>query len=71
MDDIWGIWKGSKEEFMSFVELCNGHEERIKVTFEICEKEAVFFYVKVSKTEEGEIQTGHVTYTRTQIIPSM
>ena len=53
VDDIWGIWKGSKEEFLSFVGLCNGHEERIKVTFEVCEKEAVFLDVKVSKKEGG------------------
>ena len=57
VDDIWGIWKGSKEEFMRFVEVCNGHEERIKVTFEICEKEAVFLDVKVSRNEEGGIKT--------------
>ena len=57
VDDIWGVWKGSKEEFMSFVALCNGHEERIKITFEICEKEAVFLDVKVSKNEGGRIKT--------------
>ena len=39
------------QEFGSFVALCNGHEERIKVTYEICEKEAVFLDVKVSKNE--------------------
>ena len=57
VDDIWGIWKGSKEEFEKFIEICNGHEERIKVTYDICEREAVFLDVKVSKTEEGKIKT--------------
>ena len=57
VDDIWGVWKGSKEEFEKFVKLGNEHEERIKVTYEICEKEAVFLDVKVSKGEEGRLKT--------------
>ena len=57
VDDIWGIWKGSKEEFSKFVELCNGHEERIKVTYEICEQEAVFLDVKVIRKEDGNVKT--------------
>ena len=31
VDDIWGVWQG-QEEFQRFVGICNGHEERIKVT---------------------------------------
>ena len=27
VDDIIGVWKGSKEEFLRFIEICNGHEE--------------------------------------------
>ena len=57
VDDIWGIWKGSKEEFEEFVKICNGHEERIKVTYDICDQEAVFLDVKVSKAEEGHVKT--------------
>ena len=36
VDDIWGIWKGNEEELKGFVELANQHEERIKVTYEVC-----------------------------------
>ena len=57
VDDIWGIWKGSKEEFEKFIGICNGHEEKIKVTYDICEREAMFLDVKVSKTEGGKIKT--------------
>ena len=56
VDDVFGIWKGTKEEFEAFVELCNGHEERIKVTHEVCE-EAVFLDVKVMRGEGGELRT--------------
>ena len=57
VDDVFGIWKGTKEEFERFVGVCNGHEERIKVTYEVCEKEAVFLDVKVTKGEDGEMKT--------------
>ena len=57
VDDVFGVWRGTKEEFYRFVELCNGHEQRIKVTYEICEKEAVFLDVKVVKEEGGKIGT--------------
>ena len=32
VDDVFGVWKGSKEEFEKFIKICNGNEERIKVT---------------------------------------
>ena len=57
VDDVWGIWSGTKEEFLRFVEICNGHDERIKITYEICEKEAVFLDVKVVREEDGTINT--------------
>ena len=57
VDDIWGVWRGSKEDFEKFVEVCNGHEERIKVTIDVCEHEAIFLDVKVTKTEEGQIKS--------------
>ena len=53
VDDIWGVWKGSEEEFIQFVEICNGHEERIKVTYDICKEEAVVLDVKVIRAEGG------------------
>merc|ERR1712002_777932 len=57
VDDIIGVWKGSKEEFLRFIEICNGNEERIKVTYEICEKEAVFLDTKVTRRENGDLKT--------------
>ena len=57
VDDVFGVWRGSKEEFLKFVDICNQNEERIKVTFEICEKEAVFLDVKVMRKEDGGITT--------------
>ena len=57
VDDVIGIWKGTKEEFLKFIEVCNENEERIKVTYEICEKEAVFLDVKVVRQEEGKVKT--------------
>ena len=56
VDDIIGVWKGTKEEFLKFVEICNENEERISVTYEMGEKEAVFLDVKLTRLEGGEIQ---------------
>ena len=57
VDDIIGVWRGSKEEFLKFIEICNNSEERIKVTYEICEKEAIFLDVKVTRKDNGELKT--------------
>ena len=57
VDDIFGVWQGTKEEFLEFIKICNENEERIKVTYEICEKEAVFLDVKVVRIEEGRVKT--------------
>ena len=57
VDDIIGVWRGSKEEFLKFIEICNNSEERIKVTYEICEKEAIFLDVKVTRKDDGELKT--------------
>ena len=37
--------------------MCNNHEQRIKVTYEICEEEAVFLDVRVVKGVGGKIWT--------------
>ena len=55
--DVFGVWRGTREEFERFVEVCNGHEERIKVTYEVCESEAGFLDVKVVRGEGGELKT--------------
>lgn len=57
MDDVFGVWRGSVESFLVFVELCNNWEPRIKVMHEICRKEAVFLDVKVVRTENGCVKT--------------
>lgn len=35
LDDIWGIWTGSKQEFEEFVETLNSHNSSIKLKTEI------------------------------------
>ena len=57
MDDVFGIWKGTEEEFLEFVRICNEKEDRIKVTYEICKEEAVFLDVWVVRMEEGRVKT--------------
>ena len=57
VDDVFGVWKGTKEEFQRFVEVCNSHEGRIKVTYDVCEKEAIFLDVKVVRNEDGVCKT--------------
>ena len=57
VDDVWGIWKGTEEELKSFIDLANGHEERIKVTYEVCKESAVFLDVRVTKKEGGKLKT--------------
>ena len=57
VDDIWGIWEGKVEEFERFVKICNEHEERIKVTYDVCEREAIFLDVKAIKEDGGKIKT--------------
>ena len=57
VDDVFGVWRGTKEEFLEFIKICNEREERIKVTYEICEEEAVFLDVKVVKREGGRVKT--------------
>ena len=60
--------KGSKDEFLRFIDICNENEERIKVTYEVCKKEAIFLDVKVTREIGGKIKTlsqliGHGIYT--------
>ena len=57
VDDIWGVWKGTKEEFGKFVDICNSHEQRIKITWEVCEDRAIFLDVMVVRMEMGELKT--------------
>ena len=57
VDDVWGVWRGTRKEFERFVEICNSHEERIKVTHEVCERESIFLDVKVLREEGGRLRT--------------
>ena len=57
VDDVIGVWRGSEKEFKTFIDICNGHEERIKVTYEVCKTEAVFLDVKVIRQEGGSLKT--------------
>ena len=42
---------------MKFIEICNSNKERIKVTYEMCENEAIFLDVKIKRKEDGELKT--------------
>ena len=35
LDDIWGVWPHSKEEFLEFFNTLNGHHRSIKLKFEL------------------------------------
>ena len=45
IDGIWGIIRGSEQEFNSFVEYCNSFHETIKLTVEYSEKSITFLDV--------------------------
>ena len=49
LDDIWGIWTGSMEEFNQFVEVLNSHDPSIKLKKEINEQSIDFLDTTVFK----------------------
>lgn len=52
LDDIWGIWIGSKEEFFEFVNILNSHDPSIKLETEISEQSIDFLDTTVFKGSE-------------------
>jgi hypothetical protein len=57
IDDILGIWKGTKEEYKEFVVICEREEERIKITHQESEKEMTFLDVKIVVNEHKRLET--------------
>lgn len=49
LDDIWGIWIGSKQEFQEFVDVLNSHDPSIQLTTEIDEQSIHFLDTTVFK----------------------
>lgn len=49
LDDIWGIWTGSREEFQDFVDILNSHDPSIKLETEIDEQSINFLDTTVFK----------------------
>ncbi|MGL5119184.1 MAG: GIY-YIG nuclease family protein [Plesiomonas shigelloides] len=49
LDDIWGIWSHSDEDFQNFVGCLNNHHGSIKVTYTLAEQEINFLDVTVYK----------------------
>lgn len=49
LDDIWGIWTGSREEFREFVDVLNSHDSSIKLKTEISEASIDFLDTTVFK----------------------
>jgi hypothetical protein len=67
VDNVWRVWKGDVRSFLEFVDYCNNFEPRIKVTHQICLKEAIFLDMKVTRMDNGRIKTKlHVKVTDRQ-----
>lgn len=57
VDDGFGVWRGTVEEFQSFMLICNQEDLRINITYEICREKAVFLDVEVIKQRNGNLKT--------------
>lgn len=57
LDDIWGVWTHSKEEFETFVQTLNSHHTSIKIEPQLSEKETNFLDTTVFKGSDFE-ETG-------------
>lgn len=56
LDDIWGVWEHSREEFLKFIEHLNTHQKSITVKYELDSREVNFLDVityKGTKFEEN------------------
>lgn len=49
LDDIWGIWTGSREEFEQFLAILNSHDASIKLKYEISQESITFLDTTVYK----------------------
>ncbi len=49
LDDIWGVWTHSEEEFMSFIQHLNQHQRSIKIKFELDRTQVNFLDVVTYK----------------------
>lgn len=49
LDDIWGVWTGSKEEFQTFLGTLNSHDPSIQLTAEVREQSVDFLDTTVYK----------------------
>lgn len=49
LDDIWGVWVGSKEEFQIFLNTLNSHDSSIQLTAEVQEQSVDFLDTTVYK----------------------
>ena len=51
IDDIWGIFRGTEEELVSFVDYCNSFHETIKFMVEFSMKSITFLDVTIYQEE--------------------
>lgn len=49
LDDIWGIWSYSKEEFIEFINILNDHDTSIKLKYEIHDQSIDFLDTTIYK----------------------
>ena len=57
IDDILIIRKDTKTDLMTFIKVVNGKHKTIKFDFEISPKNISFFYIRLYKNENNNIQT--------------
>lgn len=55
LDDIWGIWEGSKEEFDAFLLILNSHDSSIQLESEICSDSIDFLDTTVFKGRDFDL----------------
>ena len=51
LDDIWGIWIHSREEFIEFINILNSHDPSIQLTYEIHQQSINFLDTTIYKGE--------------------
>ena len=55
LDDIWGIWTGSREEFQDFFDILNTHDPSIKLKKEIDQHSINFLDTTIYKSQNFNI----------------
>lgn len=49
LDDVWGVWSGTREDFLEFVSILNSHDPSIKLQYALDDKSINFLDTTVYK----------------------